>query len=675
MNERNYITSYQKIVDCDEELSEVASIYNVAKSSKTKWNHIKNLDSFLKNIYNYHQDGGFWHRFTKDVVDLLTTLFTALVTIVSFELFNYFILQKKLPPGHDFTRKISVSEIVANSEEFFENFSVFSKTCLIISFMILIFRVILIIKNWIRYWEIKQFFREALGIQDRDVQDVTWEEVKLLTMEAQATFRMCVNKNFLSELDLYHRILRFENYFISMVQRKVIAFNFKIPYFGEIYFAPPSLQFLLKRLLFDHNFGGAFKKWYLKEEYKHAENRAFLAEKLSLKFFHVGWFCLVISPITWIIQVFHTVYCYFAFLRLNPSFFAIKVWSNYAKVSLRHYNELDHELNARLSRSYKFAEQYMNCHSSLLTASIVLPLSYITSIMSLVCFMFSLFDSEIFDVDYMLPRAAGLAIVAHGLRRCVPIKNEYYCPKMLMTNICKELHNLPDIWKEKAHTSYVRNEFSNFFKCTFNHIFELLFSPIITPFIFMFKMREKSLEIIDFLRYFTVEVPGVGDVCSFALMDIGKHENHTWHPVKPSVESARPEYSPPNVIDNDKTEPLLHNFSFNNPNSKPPQNSESFFYADLVSLGPVINEGVFKDNDKNLPKQTEAVNTLYSQQKPGSLYDFNNCTDNSNLFHDVLYLDNLTGWKKNPTPTYVSGSSYYNSSGPPSLHGLDDDKL
>ncbi|RXG68471.1 hypothetical protein Avbf_04491 [Armadillidium vulgare] len=202
---------------------------------------------------------------------------------------------------------------------------------------------------------------------------------------------------------------------------------------------------------------------------------------------------------------------------------------------------------------------------------------------------------------------------------------------------------------------------------------ESLFSPIITPFILMFNMREKSLEIVDFFRYFTVEVPGVGDVCSFALMDIGRHENHTWHPVKPCVESARPECSPPNVIDNDKTEPSLLNFSLNNPNRKPPQNSETTLYADLVSLGPVIYEGLCKDNGRNLPKQTEAANTLDPQQKPGRLGDFNNCTDNSNLLHDVFYLDNLSGWGKNPTPTYVSSSSYYNSSSPPSLNGLEDD--
>lgn len=58
-------------------------------------------------------------------------------------------------------------------------------------------------------------------------------------------------------------------------------------------------------------------------------------------------------------------------------------------------------------------------------------------------------------------------------------------------------------------------------------ILEELFSPIVTPFILIFLLRNKSLEIIDFFRNFTVEVVGVGDICSFAQMDIRRHGNPT----------------------------------------------------------------------------------------------------------------------------------------------------
>jgi hypothetical protein len=36
------------------------------------------------------------------------------------------------------------------------------------------------------------------------------------------------------------------------------------------------------------------------------------------------------------------------------------------------------------------------------------------------------------------------------------------------------------------------------------------------------------LEIIDFYRNFTVSVLGVGDVCSFSLMDMRRHGNPAW---------------------------------------------------------------------------------------------------------------------------------------------------
>lgn len=50
-------------------------------------------------------------------------------------------------------------------------------------------------------------------------------------------------------------------------------------------------------------------------------------------------------------------------------------------------------------------------------------------------------------------------------------------------------------------------------------------SALVTPFILCFSIRYKALDIVDFFRNFTVEVVGVGDVCSFAQMDVRKHGN------------------------------------------------------------------------------------------------------------------------------------------------------
>ena len=55
------------------------------------------------------------------------------------------------------------------------------------------------------------------------------------------------------------------------------------------------------------------------------------------------------------------------------------------------------------------------------------------------------------------------------------------------------------------------------------YFLEELLSAFVTPIVLCFQLRRKSLQIIDFLRNFTVQVQGVGDVCSFAQLDVAKH--------------------------------------------------------------------------------------------------------------------------------------------------------
>lgn len=57
------------------------------------------------------------------------------------------------------------------------------------------------------------------------------------------------------------------------------------------------------------------------------------------------------------------------------------------------------------------------------------------------------------------------------------------------------------------------------------YLLEELVSPITTPLILCFSIRYKALDIVDFFRNFTIDVTGVGDVCSFAQMDVRRHGN------------------------------------------------------------------------------------------------------------------------------------------------------
>ena len=56
-------------------------------------------------------------------------------------------------------------------------------------------------------------------------------------------------------------------------------------------------------------------------------------------------------------------------------------------------------------------------------------------------------------------------------------------------------------------------------------VLQELVSALVTPFLLCFSIRYKAIDIVDFFRNFTVEVVGVGDVCSFAQMDVRRHGN------------------------------------------------------------------------------------------------------------------------------------------------------
>ncbi len=109
--------------------------------------------------------------------------------------------------------------------------------------------------------------------------------------------------------------------------------------------------------------------------------------------------------------------------------------------------------------------------------------------------------------------------------------------------VLAQVHYQPDSWKEHAHTDYVQAEFGQMFQLKYVWIIQFLeiyfvefdfflfkiyfleelLSAFVTPLVLCFQLRRKSLQIIDFLRNFTVDVQGVGDVCSFAQLDVAKH--------------------------------------------------------------------------------------------------------------------------------------------------------
>ena len=152
-----------------------------------------------------------------------------------------------------------------------------------------------------------------------------------------------------------------------------------------------------------------------------------------------------------------------------------------------------------------------------------------------------------------------------------------------------------------------------FFKITALCLVEELMSPIITPFVLLLMVHPKAGKIVDFFRNFTVDVTGVGDICSFAQMDVRRHGNPAWQQqgdnddLEPDQPSGSPKSNKSNVdaysqAEAGKTEMSLINFTLANPDWKPPNESKEFINAlrghatkDIKTLS-VLDEEKFESN-------------------------------------------------------------------------------
>jgi len=67
---------------------------------------------------------------------------------------------------------------------------------------------------------------------------------------------------------------------------------------------------------------------------------------------------LIFFPFVFIYQVLFSFISYSEHFQRDPNVFGMRKYTNYGREKLRHFNEMDHELEARLNRSYEFATRY-----------------------------------------------------------------------------------------------------------------------------------------------------------------------------------------------------------------------------------------------------------------------------------------------------------------------------
>uniref|UniRef100_A0A1Q3FCJ7 Autophagy-related protein 9 n=2 Tax=Culex tarsalis TaxID=7177 RepID=A0A1Q3FCJ7_CULTA len=615
-------------------------IHVVPETNKARWNHIEDLDSFFTRVYCYHQKHGFYVMMLQKVFELFQFVFVVVLITYMFNCVNYDILFNQ-------EGKVTLPMVMDSPSECVAKLGGLDWLVLVMAGVFWVFRLMRFMLQFVQFLDIKQFFNMALKIEDADLDNLTWHEVQKRIREVQSEIQMSINKEQLTELDIYHRILRFKNYMVAMMNKSLLPSTIQLPFLGNVVCLSQALRYNVGLILFWGPWSPFENNWHLREEFKRSNRRIELANRLGSQIFWVAMFNLILSPFIFLCQLMFFFFNYVDLIKKEPGTLGIRCWSQYGKLYLRHFNELDHELEARLTRAYRPAVKYMGSFSSPLLTVIARNVAFICGGVASMIFLLAVYDEDVFQVQHVFTICTVLGAASVIARSMIPDENMIWCPEQLLRNVLAHVHYLPAAWRGYAHTSVVRDQFEQFFQLKAMYILNELFSPFVAPFVLLFVLKPKALDLVDFFRNFTVDVVGVGDVCSFAQMDVRKHGNPDWQITNSAIEkdeSTEAVNVPPAPVDNNqytqgehgKTELSLVHFTLTNPTWQMPPEARQFVQGikrhalqDLNRQRGMLGPGVAAAATGNAMAQS-----LFSVESLGEQYQ--------SIIHPILQTHNLS---------------------------------
>uniref|UniRef100_A0A915C9M6 Autophagy-related protein 9 n=4 Tax=Parascaris univalens TaxID=6257 RepID=A0A915C9M6_PARUN len=567
-------------ISCDH--AERSETTKSSQSDDGRWDHVENLDQFFTRVYEYHQGGGLTCICVSHILSLLQFVFVVSFSTFLLQCVDYPVLfntKNITSDGVPIVGKRRISDAIIG--ECMSHLHPLVMAALIFAVLFWIFRVIRDGYHLVQFYEIHNFYGDALGISDSELSNLTWCEVVKRICQMQPRLHLIINKERLTQLDVYQRILRFKNYFVSFVNKDLLPPVLNIPFVGAMPYLSNGLKLNLEWLLF----WGPWSPWEgpyaLKDDYKHQHNIAKLTKEMESTIFYMGIANLVFFPLILLYQILYSFFSYAELVKREPGALGTRRYSNYGRSKIRHFNELDHELRLRLSRSHRAAEQYMDQFISPLKEIIAKNVAFVAGALFAILALLSAWDEDVLTVEHVLTAMTVCGVLIVFCRSFIADENLIWWPEFLMNRIIAQIHYAPDTWRDRAHTATVRQEFGHLFQLKAQFIVEELLSPLITPFVLVFWIRPKAREFVNFFHNFTVNIDGLGDVCSFAQMDVSRHGDPTWNLDTRHVEQPEATVSLPTtgekVSANDgKTELSLLHFMATNPDWKPPAGSARF---------------------------------------------------------------------------------------------------
>uniref|UniRef100_A0A1I7T9X6 Autophagy-related protein 9 n=1 Tax=Caenorhabditis tropicalis TaxID=1561998 RepID=A0A1I7T9X6_9PELO len=561
--------------------------------SSRRWDHVLNLDEFFTHIYEYHQNGGYLCIILQRIFSLLQFVFVMSFSTFFTQCVDYeflFANTNVTADGTEYQGKRHFGDAIVDNCA--GHLSVWMVLAILAAIIYWVTRVMKNVQYIMKMTEIQQFYQHELKIQDDQLPNLTWHAIVKRICEAQKKLRLSIHQDNITSIYIYHRILRYKNYMTGMINKRIINPVFEVPFLGPIAYLPNNLKHEIERILFTSSTSAWTNSPNLRDEYKHHEQLDMAAKKMKDDCKFYGFLSLILMPLLLPFQIMESFFSLTELIKRRPDGLGMRRYSNYGRYLVRHFNELDHELSARLNRSHIYAAAYMDQFFSPVLEIIAKNVTFAVAAVVGILGILSAWDEDVLQVEHVLTVITVGSIVILICRGMIPDENLVWQPEILMTHVTSELHYLPSTWKGKAHTAGVRHEFDQLFQMKWMFFVIELTSPIFTPFVLLFWLRPRCNQLANFFHDYTERIDGLGDVCSFAVMDVGKHGDPKWNHIKElkAIDEEQEEghsavVTSHNRARDGKTELSVLHFKTTNPEWQPPKASERFLRKFRNRLG------------------------------------------------------------------------------------------
>eukprot|EP01113_Clastostelium_recurvatum_P036200 TRINITY_DN5132_c0_g1_i4.p1 TRINITY_DN5132_c0_g1~~TRINITY_DN5132_c0_g1_i4.p1 ORF type:complete len:728 (-),score=130.50 TRINITY_DN5132_c0_g1_i4:39-2180(-) len=499
---------------------------------------IPHLDQFLTRVYAYFLGKGFYPILLGRILNLFALLFIMFFSTLVLAWIDWSLVfsGNKLGPAISLSRPVHPILVA----------------CLAVAAILWLWLTIQTVIETKVNLDIRHFYRTTLKIPDSDMDTIQWREIVAQLIKVP---RLCVAKEQLTPLDIANRIMRKENYFIALLNKDVLSL--KMPFScranqkeEQNRVITRTLEWTLNYVIFNYvlsNHHDSVKSSILSAR-TNPSVRQELIIGLQRRFVLVGLACFFMSPFVFVFLLVYIFYRYAEEIRYRPgTLLGAREWTPYARWQFREFNEPVHVFQRRLASSYLPASQYMANHQNPVVTVIARFASFIIGAVLAVMVIASLWNEDaLLNVEVIADKSTIWFVGVLGsllavLRSLIPEENEVFDPTSVMQDVVTYTHYLPSSWSGRLHSRQVFEDMSMLFEYRVVVFLRELTSVITAPLVLMFTLPRCAAGIVDFFVQFTVDVEGVGHVCSFATFNLEAHGNTKYGAPDMSMVASAPE--------------------------------------------------------------------------------------------------------------------------------------